>query len=505
MKSTARHQLRTPLNHIIGYCELLLEEAAGLGDERFLRDLHRIHAAGKRLLGVVEDLFDPAKGPAIGSTQDLTQYEVRTPLSEILGSVEMLQEDATYLSADVLADLGKIAAAARQLLPLLAEYLMQEWEAFESGQPASRRVTTFLAREVPAQIASYALTGAILVVDDDPSNRDILSRRLIRLGHEVTTAADGREAIDTLRRSAYDLLLLDIQMPEMDGYQVLELLKRDTALRAVPVIVLSASNDSDGVAHCIAMGAEDYLPKPFDPVLLQARIGACLEKKQLRDREQLHLRQIQAEQENAERLLLNILPPAIAARLKKGEQPIADSFSDATVLFGDLVGFTSVAAAILPAQVVETLNGIFSAFDRAVADLGLEKIKTIGDAYMAVGGLPVPRLDHAQAVADLALRMLDELARFNERSGANVEVRIGIHSGPVVAGIIGRHKFAYDVWGDAVNVASRMESQSLPGRIHVTAVVEERLRASHRFEPRGPIEVKGVGTMPTFFLIGRGD
>ena len=185
---------------------------------------------------------------------------------------------------------------------------------------------------------------------------------------------NGREALEALGRAPFDLMLLDIEMPDINGYQVLESLHADPLLPAAsPVIVLSASDDAPGVARCIEMGAEDYLPKPFDPVLLQARLTACLEKKRLRDREQMHLRHIRAEQDRAERLLLNILPPAIAERLKQGEQAIADNFADATVLFGDLVGFTSLTAETPAAELVSRLNEIFSAFDQAVAELGLER------------------------------------------------------------------------------------------------------------------------------------
>jgi class 3 adenylate cyclase/CheY-like chemotaxis protein len=500
---TLKHELRTPLNHIVGYCELLLEEAGDRGGERFAPGLQRMHAAGKRMLSVVNDLFDPDRDALSHPLGGVTLDDLRAPLGEILGDAGVLQKDAVASArADVLADLGKIAVAARELLALVEEHVPQKGDDSDLYPGGSRRVTTFLRPEAPAATSSSSQPGALLVVDDNAGNRDMLSRRLIRLGHHVTTAVNGREAIDTLHRDAFDLMLLDIQMPEMDGYQVLDVLKADPVLRRVPVIVLSAADDSEGIARCIQMGAEDYLPKPFDPVLLQARLTACLEKKRLRDREQLHLRQIRSEQQKSERLLLNILPGPIADRLKEGEQGIVDSFPDATVLFGDLVGFTSLAAAMSPAQVVEMLNGIFSAFDQAVAELGLEKIKTIGDSYMAVGGVPVQRRDHVAAVADLALRMQQEMRQFNASAGTSIQVRIGMHVGPVVAGIIGRHKFAYDLWGDTVNVASRMESHSSPGRIQVTAAVEERLRGRYRFAPRGPIELKSIGWMPTFFLLG---
>jgi class 3 adenylate cyclase/CheY-like chemotaxis protein len=501
MDLNLKHELRTPLNHIIGYCELMLEEAADRDGDRLIQDLRSIHRSGKRLLAMVNDLLEASRQPA---DRARANDDIRTMLRDIIGNVEMLQQElATAPAPDLLEDLGKIGSAARELLRLVVEHLLRDDGVTAVASP--RDVSTFVRRGGPSSDTESAPTGALLVVDDDEGNREILARRLLRLGYHVTTAVNGRDALDELGRSPFDLLLLDIEMPVMNGYQVLETLQADALLRLVPVIVLSASDDAPGVARCIEMGAEDYLPKPFDPALLQARLTACLEKKRLRDREQMHLRQIHAEQDRAERLLLNILPPAIAERLKQGEEVIADDFADATVLFGDLVGFAASAAETPAAEVVSRLNDIFSAFDQAVVELGLEKIKTIGDAYMAVGGVPLPRPDHAEAVAELALRMLEEVALYNARAGRAVQVRIGVDVGPVVAGIIGRHKYAYDLWGNAVNVASRMESQSLPGRIQVTAAVERRLRGRYRFEPRGAIALKGIGEMSTFFLVGRSE
>lgn len=499
-----KHELRTPLNHIIGYCELMLEEAADGGGDRLVSDLRRIHGSGKQLLALVSDTFDAGREHA-WAARARANADMRMLLRDVIGDVEMLQQElASTTSAEVLGDLSRIGVAARELSRLLVEHLLRE-DDVTGAAPPGRGISTFVRREDSAAGADRAPTGTLLVVDDDEGNRDMLSRRLERLGHQVTTAVSGREALDVLGQTPFDVLLLDIEMPDMNGYQVLEWLKASPLLERLPVIVLSASDDAPGIARCIEMGAADYLPKPFDPVLLQARLIACLEQKRLRDREQMHLRQIKSEQDRAERLLLNILPPAIADRLKQGEQAIADNFAEATVLFGDLVGFSSLTAETPAADLVSRLNDIFSAFDQAVGDLGLEKIKTIGDAYMAVGGIPVPRPDHAEAVAALALRMLEEVAQFNARTGATVQVRIGVDVGPVVAGIIGRHKYAYDLWGNAVNVASRMESHSLPGRIQVTAAVEERLRGRYRFEPRGRIALKGIGEMSTFFLVGRTD
>jgi class 3 adenylate cyclase len=214
-------------------------------------------------------------------------------------------------------------------------------------------------------------------------------------------------------------------------------------------------------------------------------------------------RALALEQQRSERLLLNVLPASIAERLKAGEAVIADAFPEVTVLFADLVDFTRSSRRSSPAQVVATLNELFSVFDRLAQHHGLEKIKTIGDAYMVAGGLPDPRPDHAQAVAELALAMREEVAQRADPSGQPLQVRIGIDTGPVEAGVIGTAKFSYDLWGDTVNTASRMESHGIAGCIQVTARTYQRLQAGYRFQRRGPIPVRGMGEMVTYFLLGR--
>jgi class 3 adenylate cyclase len=214
-------------------------------------------------------------------------------------------------------------------------------------------------------------------------------------------------------------------------------------------------------------------------------------------------RALRLEQEKSERLLLNVLPAPIAARLKQAEGVIADGFPDVTVLFADIVDFTRRSERIAPEQVVKALNDLFSVFDRLAQQQRLEKIKTVGDAYMVAGGLPDPRPDHAQAVAEMAMAMRDEVARRTDPGGQPLAVRIGIDTGPVVAGVIGTSKFSYDLWGDTVNTASRMESQGVAGCIQVTARTYERLKDGYRFERRGPVQIKGKGAMVTYFLVGR--
>lgn len=350
--------------------------------------------------------------------------------------------------------------------------------------------------------------GIVLVVDDNEANRDLLSRRLKRQGHQVAVAENGLQALEKVRSQEFDLVLLDIMMPEMNGYEVLKQLKADVTLRHLPVIMISALDDLDSVVRCIELGAEDYLFKPFNPTLLRARIGACLEKKRFRDQEQAYLRQLKEEQEKSERLLLNILPKAIAEQLKQNQRIIADNFSEVTVLFADIVNFTALSAQLAPTELVELLNLVFSAFDKLAERHGLEKIKTIGDAYMVVGGLPMPQIDHAEAIAEMAIDMQEAiaqlpLAEFNLDQGLPIRMRVGINTGAVGAGVIGRKKFTYDLWGDTVNLASRMESLCLPGKIQVTATTYERLKDKYRFEERGLIEVKGKGELVTYWLLGR--
>jgi class 3 adenylate cyclase len=222
-------------------------------------------------------------------------------------------------------------------------------------------------------------------------------------------------------------------------------------------------------------------------------------------REWAQTRLLEAERTKSDDLLLNILPVSIADRLKAGEQNIADSFAECTVLFADITGFTPLSQKVRPAELVAMLNRVFSAFDTLAEQCGLEKIKTMGDGYLAVAGIPIGRPHHVEAVADMALAMQEVIGDLAMETGYPLRLRIGIDTGgPVVAGIIGVRKFAYDLWGDVVNTAARMEAYSLPGCIHVTRAVYERLKEQYTFERREKIEVKGLGEMQTYFLTGRG-
>src|SRR6266849_1620060 len=285
-------------------------------------------------------------------------------------------------------------------------------------------------------IDAKALGPRLLVVDDNEDNRYTLILRLEIEGYQdITTADDGKAALELLRTRQFDLVLLDVMMPKIDGYQVLEQLKAEGRLDNIPVIMISAVNEIDSIVRCIEAGADDYLAKPFDPTLLRARVGSSLEKKHLRDREREMVEALRIEKERSEQLLLNILPKEIVARLNGGETVIANQLSDVTILFADLVAFTKLSSRLSAGDLVRLLNGLFSEFDRLALELGIEKIKTIGDSYMVAGGLPEPRADHAHAVADMALAMIATVERMNCELPTPLQMRIGIHSGDMVAGV----------------------------------------------------------------------
>jgi adenylate cyclase len=366
--------------------------------------------------------------------------------------------------------------------------------------------------------------GNILIVDDSLNNLSLLDRILSKKGYKVRSATNGKLALDAVELANPDLILLDIMMPDLDGYAVCSQLKANERTRGIPVIFLSALVEVADKVKGFSVGGVDYITKPFEPTEVIARVENQLRLRelelQLREKNTMLRREIayreQAEvetrlllettkfqKEQIEELLLNILPKPIADRLQDRETIIADSFADVSVLFADLVGFTTLAAEKTASETVKILNQIFSQFDQLSIQHNLEKIKTIGDAYMVVGGLPEPSANHAESIALMALDMQNTVAKFNVKNNQNFSLRIGINIGSVVAGVIGLTKFSYDLWGDTVNVANRMESNGIPGKIQVTEAVYKRLKDKFYFEKRGAIDVKGKGEMITYLLLDR--
>ena len=509
MSSNLKHDLRTPLNHIIGYCEMLLEEATDLPQQTFVADLERIHFAGRRLLTVINDLFDPVKSVAYKADPNLVHHEIRTPLNQIIGYAEMLQEEAREHGAEAFAkDFEKILTAARELLRLVVEnFAGPEMVLGQTESQPSSSATVFIRRDsaapgpsVPPKglVASGTQSGSILVVDDDEGNRAMLARRLVRLGFNVAVAENGRRALEALRAAKFDLMLLDIQMPELNGYEVLEQLKADPALQNIPVIVLSASDETERVARCIEMGAEDYLPKPFDPVLLQARIGASLEKKRLRDREVSYLRQIQEEKQRSDDLLHIILPHDVAAELKTTSSVKPRRCENVGVLFCDIVAFTDYCDKHPPEEIHAHLQSLVEAFEKIAGEHGLEKIKTIGDAFMATAGLLTPLENPGLNCVRCGLAMIAKA----QELPPHWQIRVGIHVGPVIAGVVGRRKYQYDVWGDTVNTAARMEHAATPGTIWVTTETWRHLAAHCDGSRQEQTNIKGKGELELYRVEG---
>ena len=368
-----------------------------------------------------------------------------------------------------------------------------------------------ISASTPSELIDSIHSMHVLVVDDSRTLRMLLIRELNAIGIvKITEAVNGQDAMDKIHAEQFDLMLIDMEMPELDGLEVLKLVKADALLRYLPVIVISGADQFDKTVECIQVGAEDYLPKPFNPVLLRARVFSSLEKKRLRDIDQGRIVELQREKEllnleqmKSDKLMLNILPKPIADRLKRGESNIAGNYPEVTVLFSDLVGFTKMSSQKSASDLVKLLNDLFSRFDRRAENLGLEKIKTIGDAYMAVGGLPIPRSDHADICAEMALGMFDDLVEFNKQYDADLAMRIGLNTGPVVAGVIGFTKFSYDLWGNTVNTASRMESTSISGRIQISTSTRDSLSSAFIIEERELMECKGLGLIMTYFLNGK--
>ncbi|HWX22294.1 MAG TPA: adenylate/guanylate cyclase domain-containing protein [Candidatus Binatia bacterium] len=325
--------------------------------------------------------------------------------------------------------------------------------------------------------------GSILIVDDEEPNRLLLRDLLEAQGYATSEASNGAEALESVAQRLPDLILLDIMMPGVNGYEVCQRLKQNGRTAHIPVLMVTAFSERKERLLGMQAGANDFLNKPVDiqDVVLRVRNALCL--KGLYE-------QLKAEREKSEQLLLNILPKPIAERMKNGEVNIADYHPEATVLFADLAGFTALSALIQPEQIVSMLNEIFSEFDLLVEQLQLEKIKTVGDAYMVAGGIHSNRLDHTEAVAELALQIQQAMVRFNQQYNTSIRMRIGISTGSVVSGVIGRRKFAYDLWGPTVNLACQLQTAGSPGSVQVDQATYERLQNRFRFSGPRIVELK---------------
>lgn len=508
MLSNLRHELRTPLNAIIGYSEMLLEDAEDLGQEDFISDLKNINAAGKEMLGLVNEILDPSNIETDKADLDWQNLEsklthaLRTPLNAVFGYSEMLIERAEDMGQeDFISDLKKIHSAAEGFLGGIKEIL--NFSKIKAGVKDAKLETTdtsTMAKGVVSTIrplseedTTFGVTkqSSILVVDDNEMNRDLLARHLERQGHTITIAENGRQALEALKRRAFDLILLDVLMPEMNGYQVLQQLKSDDAWRDIPVIMISALEEMDIMVRCIEMGADDYLAKPFNPVLLRARINSCLETKRLHDLEK-----------EQKRILKETFGKYVAEDVRdevlSGRIPLDGELKDVTVLFADLRNFTPLTESTPPKEVVRILNDYFTEMAPTLHRHHGSILRYVGDEIYTVFGAPLPLKDHPRHAVEAALDMRRLLVVVNEKLARQgykpLSHGIGIHSGPVVAANIGSpDRLAYDLVGDTVNLASRI--QELTKKFHtdilISATTRSRLKIDFTLEKLPAITVKG--------------
>jgi adenylate cyclase len=340
-------------------------------------------------------------------------------------------------------------------------------------------------------------SARLLVADDNKVNRLLMTRSLELLGHRVTVATNGREALDMLRHDTFDLMLLDIEMPEMNGFQVLEHLKADKQLHDLPVIVTSSLESVDNVVRCIELGAEDYLSKPVNPVLLKARIAASLEKKRLRDELKVMLHRFATRE--------------VVQDYQQSGLNLAGKRVRASVMFTDIRGFTTLAETQPPEETIELLNTYYTLMFDAIQNNGGVVTQMAGDGFMAVFGAPVPRDDYCAAAVRTALEMIETMELFNlERVAGNkppIKIGIGIASGEMVAGYAGTtERTTYTCNGDTVNLASRLESHTkAAGRtILIDGATRAGLAENAKVESLGPVEIRGKAVPVDVFSVELG-
>jgi adenylate cyclase len=515
-----RSEFSTPLDVIVGYGEILLDELTFYRLEQYEDDLTKILQSGKLLQSSVDEVL--SFGTTTGKIEafDLKafssdlQFNLLTPLNSVIGYCELLlDEEFSIEHEQFIHDIEKILLAAKLFISYINEInkLAQiQWEGTDLLEQFKK--SNILIHDVIISIPPLdnkkiyqpiPPKGSIFVVEDNAMARDLLIRRLKHYGFNATPCGDASKVLEEIAVSNFDLILLSIITSGISGFEVLKQIRAHSLYYYLPVIVISPLKEIDAVVRCLEMGADDYLLKPFNPVIFKARIEASIEKKMLRDKEKLNLILLKEAKKKSDDLLLSIVPSAIAERLKAGEQTIVERFPSITAIFIDIVNFSNLSDKLTPTKLIEMLNTVFSIMDELTDQFGLEKIKTIGDCYMAVAGAPIYHQFHAEQVARFACSVLEKLKKMNEGSSFPIQIRIGIHSGDVVGGVIGKKKFAYDLWGKTINLASRMESHGEPDRIHVSEAAYQLLKDHYIFEKRGTILVKGVGEMATYFLIKR--
>ena len=493
-----RHELRTPLNHIIGYTELLLEELEAGDQPDLAASLAALRVDARQLLALLNEVL--ARGQTGQPDLAAARGTLSPPLDRIRAVGETLRRRAAEAGASArLADLDRIRAATERLDELLGRGPASEAPAGAGTAPEPAAGEPAPARQV------------ILVVDDSEDNRDMLARRLRRQGYEVQTATGGRAALTALAVGPVDLVLLDVMMPDLDGYAVLERLKADPALRDIPVLMISALDELDSVVRCIQLGAEDYLGKPFDPVLLQARIGACLEKKRLHDQEVRQRRELATLNQTLERRvaeqvaqlerlgrLKRFFSPQLAELIVAGgaADPLAPHRREVTVVFVDLRGFTAFAESAEPEELMGVLREYHAEMGRLILAHEGTLERFTGDGMMVFFNDPVEIPDPAPRAIRMAIAMRDQSAGLADRwrkRGWDLALGVGIAQGYATIGAIGfEGRLDYGAIGTVTNLAARLCGEAGGGQILISARVAAAVEGMIDAESVGPLTLKGL-------------
>jgi len=493
-----RHELRTPLNHIIGYAELLLEELEAGDQPELAAELAALRADARQLLTLLNEVL--ARGQTGPPDLAAARGTLGPPLARVRAAGESLHRRAAAAGADArLADLDRIRAATVRLDDLLGGTARSAPDAGPAAPAGGAGDPTGPPRAV------------ILVVDDNEDNRDMLARRLRRQGYEVQTAAGGRAALAALAAGPVDLVLLDVMMPDLDGYAVLERLKADPTRRDIPVLMISALDELDSVVRCIQLGAEDYLGKPFDPVLLQARIGACLEKKRLHDQEARQRRELAALNQTLERRvadqvaqlerlgrLKRFFSPQLAELIVAGgaADPLEAHRREVTVVFVDLRGFTAFAETAEPEELMGVLREYHAEMGRLILAHEGTLERFTGDGMMVFFNDPVEIPDPAPRAIRMAIAMRDQslglAARWRKR-GWDLALGVGIAQGYATIGAIGfEGRLDYGAIGTVTNLAARLCGEAAGGQILISARVAAAVEGTIDAESLGALTLKGL-------------
>ncbi|MGV3754260.1 MAG: response regulator [Verrucomicrobiota bacterium] len=463
--NSLRHGLRTPLNQVLGYTEMLMEDVAGRSTQALLPDLERIHLIGGQLLALINEGLAPWKLMVGRVDLDTMGFEMRSPLNLIMGYAELCQEIAVELGDKRLVpDLQKIIGAAKNLQNAFESPSLKERVDRCLQSEKSKHRTRWLMEEPPETPQEE---GVILIVDDNEMNRDMLCRRLERYGYVTYEAENGKEGFELARKHKPDLILMDVVMPGSNGYEYLEHYKTDPALGHIPVIMISALDEMEVTIRCIEIGAEDYIPKPFNPVLLKTRIEASVLKKRLRDQEKALIDMMRAERERLEQVLNGALPQVAANRVRQGEPGGVDESAEASVLLVEVVDFKSLAGQLPAKQASAVLTELSMTLDWLARFNKSDKIRRGPGQFIIVTGLLAARSDHATTVCDIALKLQHVLPLLRAQTKTELQLRITIASGVVAGGVIGRASYYYEVWGEAVNKATQLAAETEPGGVLV--------------------------------------